>query len=66
MVCRHLTALAWFCCTGTPLQNRIGELFSLVRFLQLEKYAFYHCNMCDCQMLDYKYVRRRARNLCCI
>ncbi|RLN92357.1 hypothetical protein BBJ28_00014154 [Nothophytophthora sp. Chile5] len=48
-----------WCLTGTPLQNRIGELFSLIRFLQVKSFAFYHCNACDCQMLDYKYILLR-------
>ncbi|RLN55028.1 hypothetical protein BBJ28_00009032 [Nothophytophthora sp. Chile5] len=51
-----------WCLTGTPLQNRIGELFSLIRFLQVKSFAFYHCNACDCQMLDYKYVHALADN----
>ncbi|KAG7377159.1 hypothetical protein PHYPSEUDO_012067 [Phytophthora pseudosyringae] len=49
-----------WCLSGTPLQNRIGELFSLVRFLQVKKYAYYHCNMCDCQMLDYNFPDRKC------
>ena len=29
------------CLSGTPLQNRIGELFSLLRFLELDPFAYY-------------------------
>ncbi|CAI5724884.1 unnamed protein product [Peronospora effusa] len=49
-----------WCLSGTPLQNRIGELFSLVRFLRVKKYAYYHCNMCECQMLDYNFPDRKC------
>eukprot|EP00644_Phytophthora_capsici_P015775 jgi/Phyca11/577126/estExt2_Genewise1.C_PHYCAscaffold_1020080 len=49
-----------WCLSGTPLQNRIGELFSLVRFLQVKKYAYYHCNMCECQMLDYNFPDKKC------
>ncbi|PKA46702.1 Putative SWI/SNF-related matrix-associated actin-dependent regulator of chromatin subfamily A member 3-like 2 [Apostasia shenzhenica] len=39
--------------SGTPLQNRVGELYSLVRFVQIFPYAFYLCKDCDCKILDY-------------
>ncbi|XP_009782803.1 ATP-dependent helicase rhp16-like isoform X2 [Nicotiana sylvestris] len=41
--------------TGTPLQNRIGELYSFVRFLQAP-YAYYFCKDCDCTELDYSFA----------
>lgn len=39
--------------SGTPLQNRVGEIYSLVRFLQIVPYSYYFCKDCDCRVLDY-------------
>ncbi|KHN95617.1 DNA repair protein RAD16 [Metarhizium album ARSEF 1941] len=41
------TTYRW-CLTGTPLQNRIGEFFSLVRFLNVRPFALYLCKQCPC------------------
>lgn len=44
-----------WCLTGTPLQNRVGELYSLVRFIGFHPYAYNFCNKvdCDCRQLNY-------------
>ncbi|KFG81719.1 DNA repair protein RAD16 [Metarhizium anisopliae] len=41
------TTYRW-CLTGTPLQNRIGEFFSLIRFLNIRPFALYLCKQCPC------------------
>ncbi|KAK1445211.1 SNF2 family domain-containing protein [Colletotrichum cuscutae] len=46
------TSYRW-CLTGTPLQNRIGEFFSLIRFLQVAPFASYLCKQCPCAGLDW-------------
>uniref|UniRef100_M1A330 Helicase ATP-binding domain-containing protein n=1 Tax=Solanum tuberosum TaxID=4113 RepID=M1A330_SOLTU len=38
--------------SGTPLQNCVGDLYSLVCFLQIIPYSYYFCKDCDCRALD--------------
>jgi DNA repair protein RAD16 len=50
-----LTAERRWCLSGTPLQNRVGEIFSLLRFLRYAPYALYYCKNCPCASLDYRF-----------
>ena len=38
-----LTGIHRWCLSGTPLQNRVGEFYSLIRFLRLDPMAHYIC-----------------------
>ncbi|CAM9669191.1 unnamed protein product, partial [Ectocarpus fasciculatus] len=60
--CFALTSLNKWCLTGTPLQNRVGELYSLVRFLRLDPHAFYYCRSkgCECKSLHYRFTQGRC------
>ncbi|KAI0977500.1 hypothetical protein F4678DRAFT_413279 [Xylaria arbuscula] len=51
--CFALNVAYRWCLTGTPLQNRIGELFSLIRFLEIAPYASYFCKECPCSTLEW-------------
>merc|ERR1719317_1796116 len=46
-----------WCLSGTPFQNRIGELYSLVKFLKLDPHAFYFCKMkgCKCKSVNWSF-----------
>lgn len=51
--CFALKVTYRWCLTGTPLQNRIGEFFSLVRFLNIRPFANYLCKQCPCKTLEW-------------
>lgn len=51
--CFALQAQYKWCLSGTPVQNRIGEFFSLLRFLQVMPFACYFCKSCDCKQLHW-------------
>jgi DNA repair protein RAD16 len=52
-----LSADVRWCLTGTPLQNRVSELFSLIRFLQCDPFAYYLCSCkgCTCQSMHWQF-----------
>ncbi|KAI1811590.1 SNF2 family N-terminal domain-containing protein [Poronia punctata] len=51
--CFALNVKYRWCLTGTPLQNRIGEFFSLIRFLEVKPFACYFCRDCPCATLEW-------------
>ncbi|CAK9058095.1 unnamed protein product, partial [Durusdinium trenchii] len=46
-----------WCLSGTPLQNRVGEFWSIIRFLRFYPYAHYLCSKkgCGCVSLHYRF-----------
>ncbi|KAK4212345.1 DNA repair protein RAD16 [Rhypophila decipiens] len=51
--CFALKVTYRWCLTGTPLQNRIGEFFSLIRFLNIKPFSSYLCKQCKCTTLEW-------------
>ncbi|CAR24218.1 DNA repair protein RAD16 [Lachancea thermotolerans CBS 6340] len=52
-----ITEKKW-CLTGTPLQNRIGEMYSLIRFLNIDPFSKYFCTKCNCESREWKFTDR--------
>lgn len=58
----NLVSLNKWCLTGTPLQNRVGELYSQIRFLRIDPHAYYFCRSkgCNCKSLHYRFTNSRC------
>jgi len=62
--CFALKAKYKWCLSGTPVQNRIGEFFSLLRFLELMPFACYFCKECSCRELHWSQDEQKMCNTC--
>ncbi|PIL36629.1 hypothetical protein GSI_00318 [Ganoderma sinense ZZ0214-1] len=60
----ELQAKYRWCLSGTPLQNRVGELYSLVRFLGGDPFSYYFCKDCDCKSLHWSFKDKRSCDEC--
>ncbi len=62
--CFALKADYKWCLSGTPVQNRIGEFFSLLRFLQIKPFACYFCKSCSCAELHWAQDEKKMCSTC--
>ncbi|KAJ7122932.1 SNF2 family N-terminal domain-containing protein [Mycena epipterygia] len=58
----QLNAKARWCLSGTPLQNRVGELYSLMALVSLIIFGL--GKKCDCKSLHWKFTDKRTCDDC--
>ncbi|KAI6128357.1 SNF2 family N-terminal domain-containing protein, partial [Pisolithus croceorrhizus] len=49
-----------WCLSGTPLQNRLGELYSLVHYPGGDPFSYYLCRRCDCKSLHWRFIGKKT------
>ncbi|KAL2351427.1 SNF2 family N-terminal domain-containing protein [Cryomyces antarcticus] len=62
--CFALQGTYKWCLSGTPVQNRIGEFFSLLRFLEVRPFADYFCKKCSCSQLHWSVDKQHRCTHC--
>jgi len=62
--CFALKSTYKWCLSGTPVQNRIGEFFSLLRFLEVRPFADYFCKRCPCAMVHWSVDKNHRCSHC--
>lgn len=62
--CFALKSTYKWCLSGTPVQNRIGEFFSLLRFLEVRPFADYFCKRCPCAQVHWSVDKNHRCNHC--
>ncbi|KAJ3303636.1 hypothetical protein HDV03_003610 [Kappamyces sp. JEL0829] len=62
--CFALKSNYQWCLSGTPLQNRVGELFSLIRLLNIYPHSYYFCTKCPCKMQQWKFSHQSYCDEC--
>lgn len=62
--CDALNCEKRWCLSGTPLQNRIGELYSLIRFLDITPFCEYLCTKCPCKSKEWNFPDYRVCAQC--
>ncbi|ORZ32838.1 SNF2 family N-terminal domain-domain-containing protein [Catenaria anguillulae PL171] len=50
--------------SGTPVQNRVGEMYSLIRYMQIDNFSHYFCRECPCKSLSWKFKDGRHCDDC--
>ncbi|KAJ2742748.1 DNA repair protein rad16 [Coemansia sp. BCRC 34301] len=60
----ELHAQSTWSLTGTPLHNRVGELYSLIRLSKSDPFSMYFCHTCPCKSLHWNFIGSKHCTQC--